>query len=748
MKNNIYFYINDNKVKDTKNKKNIIDYLDSMKIEIPYFCYHNKLTIAGNCRMCIIELKNSSKPLISCSMNIVNEMEIYTNSPLVKKARENILEFLLFNHPLDCPVCDQGGECDLQDQSMLFGTSKKRFFKYKISVTNKNLGPIVKTIMTRCIHCTRCIRFANEIAGIENLGTFGRGSNMEIGTYLNKIFYSELSGNIIDICPVGALTSKPYSFIERKWELNNYKTFDFSDGLTSDLVLSVKNENVITKIVSGFNKNIKLNNWISDKTRFSFEGMFSPERNFSVNLFSKNKYKKFQTWLTIFKEINFLIYFQDHLNKYFYNSNKLFILINTKNVSLEIITILILLEKKHDFIELRKIDTLKLITDFKNNFILNTANKINNLNFSNFCILFNVNTRYEGCNLNLKLRKRYLKGNFRMFSINSFIDLTYPLKTIGSNIKILKKMVEGNHFLCQEIKYSKNPLIICSSQLLQRNDSFIVNKMLNSFNNNIKLINKKWNGLNVLNTNLNESGSYIIKNFRSFTEVDYINSLGIFFIEISNNLKNILPKIIEIKLLNYINIEKPRKLFLIDQSSLFPISNVQNFNSNLNLNVVIQLPSKNFLEDSGIYINTEGFYKKTMKIILSKLQTKNNWEILRQLLLKLEHVTFLFSNKKNKVINFFFNNKNIFFQYIKFHFFPLINFNFFFNSFESIKKQYSIILNIKFQEIIQKIYKTKIIIWIEDFFLGGNDSYSIFSKVLIKCSKYFRVNLTNFNYAY
>ena len=166
-----YFYVNDLKINNIVKNQNIIDYLESMGILIPHYCYHKNLSVSGNCRMCLIELKNSPKPLVSCAMTINNKMELYTDSPLVKKARENVLEFLLLNHPLDCPVCDQGGECDLQDQSMVFGVSKKRFFKYKRSVTNKNIGPIVKTIMTRCIHCTRCVRFTSEIAGVDDLGT-------------------------------------------------------------------------------------------------------------------------------------------------------------------------------------------------------------------------------------------------------------------------------------------------------------------------------------------------------------------------------------------------------------------------------------------------------------------------------------------------------------------------------------------------------------------------------------------------
>lgn len=195
------------------NKVSLIAYLISNGISIPHFCYHNELSIAGNCRVCLVELKNSPKPVVSCAINakscLLNN-KVFYDSVLLKKARENILEFLLLNHPMDCPICDQGGECDLQDQSLFFGLTRKRFYKFKRIVSNKDLGPIVKTVMTRCIHCTRCIRFANEITGVEELGIFGRGTLSEVGTYVNQILTSELSGNVIDLCPVGKLTNTNY----------------------------------------------------------------------------------------------------------------------------------------------------------------------------------------------------------------------------------------------------------------------------------------------------------------------------------------------------------------------------------------------------------------------------------------------------------------------------------------------------------------------------------------------------------
>jgi len=254
-----------------KPNSTVLEACETVGIEIPRFCYHEALSIAGNCRMCLVEVEKSPKPVVSCAMPVMAGMKIFTNTPLVKKAREGVLEFLLLNHPLDCPICDQGGECDLQDQAMLFGNDRSRFYSFKRSVEDKNVGPLIKTIMTRCIHCTRCVRFAAEIAGVEDLGTTSRGTHTEIGTYIEKVFQSELSGNIVDLCPVGALTSKPYAFTSRPWELKIAESIDVNDAIGSNIRIDFK-ETEIMRILPRFNQEIN-SEWISNKTRFSFDGL-------------------------------------------------------------------------------------------------------------------------------------------------------------------------------------------------------------------------------------------------------------------------------------------------------------------------------------------------------------------------------------------------------------------------------------------------------------------------------------------
>ncbi|XP_015750666.1 PREDICTED: NADH-ubiquinone oxidoreductase 75 kDa subunit, mitochondrial-like, partial [Acropora digitifera] len=239
-------------------------------VEIPRFCYHDRLSVAGNCRMCLVEVERSMKPVASCAMPVMKGMKVKTDSPVTRKAREGVMEFLLVNHPLDCPICDQGGECDLQDQSMAFGNDRSRFvdnkFSGKRAVEDKNVGPLIKTIMTRCIHCTRCIRFASEIAGVDDLGTTGRGNDMQVGTYVEKMFKSELSGNVIDLCPVGALTSKPYAFTSRPWELRKTDSVDVMDAVGSNIVVNTRCGEVM-RILPRMNEDIN-EEWISDKTRY------------------------------------------------------------------------------------------------------------------------------------------------------------------------------------------------------------------------------------------------------------------------------------------------------------------------------------------------------------------------------------------------------------------------------------------------------------------------------------------------
>ena len=261
-------YINDIKYHVIKNST-LIHEMSRQNIEVPRFCFNEYLSIAGNCRLCLVEIKNNIKPIASCAVTVSENMFIYTNTTLVKEARENVLEFLLINHPLDCPICDQGGECDLQDQAFVFGSDKGRYYEHKRAVLDKYCGPLIKMIMTRCIHCTRCVRFFEEVSGSSFFGMFNRGSNMEIDLFRKKNLVNfEMSGNVIDLCPVGALTSKASAFLYRSWELSYSYTIDFFDSYCSDIRIDFKNDYQAIRVLPNIHV---YNNFITDKTRFFFD---------------------------------------------------------------------------------------------------------------------------------------------------------------------------------------------------------------------------------------------------------------------------------------------------------------------------------------------------------------------------------------------------------------------------------------------------------------------------------------------
>jgi len=738
-----YFYVNNIKINNIEKDRNIIDYLENLNIRIPHFCYHQSLSVAGNCRMCLIELKNSPKPLISCAMVITNKMEIFTESPLVKKARENILEFLLLNHPLDCPICDQGGECDLQDQSMIFGTSKKRFYIYKRSVNNKNLGPIVKTVMTRCIHCTRCVRFANEIAGIQDLGVFGRGNSMEIGTYIEKIFNSEISGNVIDICPVGALTSKPYSFFDRIWELKNVFSIDYSDGLNINTQISIKNDSLITKISPNLDTQEFIETWISDKTRFSFDGMFSSERLSTLVLTNEKFYlNNSLSWKQMFKEIILTFYFKNHFFKHFLEVPILTLVIN-HSISMELLNFLMLLEKKYEFIKLKQITTNNSNKDLTTNLLINSANITAKLTSSNLILLIGLNTRLESSTLNIKLRQRFLKGNCKVFTINSLVDLTFPTINLGSNINIFKNIIEGTHFFCQELKFVKNPILIYNSTLLSRNDSSIIDFFINSLNNNIKIQTDSWRGINCVSSALNEVGINLTGLIKPFKQDDFMHSSGLYFID-SNIYSIAIIKLLELKILNYFKIEKYYTKYIIEQNNI----SYKNFNktkcNKINNYVYIGLPNFTLFEDSGMYQNSEGVFKNMIQIIpsLTKI-SKSNWQILRRLFSYVDKNLFL---EKKVILNF--GSYSTLKKFSNFQIFPESSFNNGNITSLNLKSNKLLILK-KYskQNFNKKLFKTKTILWLDDFYIGGRDLYSKFSKVMIVGSKSLRLTVTNFTYS-
>ena len=439
--------------KSVKKDTTVLQACNFLNIDIPKFCFQENLEIAGNCRMCLVEIKNSPKPVASCATPVMEGMQIFTNTPLVKKARESVLEFLLINHPLDCPICDQGGECDLQDQTLYFGSDRSRYFELKRVVEDKNCGPFIKTIMTRCIHCTRCVRFANEICGIDNLGTTGRGNKTEISFYTNNVFNSEFSGNIIDLCPVGALTSKPFAFKARSWELKKKKSIDILDGIGSNLVVQTFNNNVV-RILPKLNKNINIE-WITNKARFFFDSI-KYQRNKTPLLKENGNFKEI-TWEKTFEILKDRLFIDPSQQKVFIGN-----LIDIKS-----------LYSFKNFLNHLGINNIEYSTDFKGKANISsnimsdyTFNKsMNNLSKSDLCLLVSCDPRKEGSILNLNLRNNVKKNNLQVFSIGNKLDLTYSVNNLGLDITNIIKILEGKHSFCQNIMNSKNFTIIVGSQI-------------------------------------------------------------------------------------------------------------------------------------------------------------------------------------------------------------------------------------------------------------------------------------------
>jgi len=630
---------------------------------------------------------------------------------------------------LDCPICDQGGECDLQDQSFFFGFSKKRFFNFKRVVTDKNIGPIVKTVMTRCIHCTRCVRFASEIAGIEDMGMFGRGVHSEIGTYVTKTFQSELSGNIIDLCPVGALTAKPYPFIGRSWELKNIKSIDFSDSFGVDLQIFLKNNKII-KILPGFSNSINSTNWISDKTRFSFDGMFSPERVLHGFINTNFKVK----WKDLIEEIIYFIYFKDHLNKHFFKFHDL-VIVFSSNISLEVLTLLKIFSQKYSFIKLRLDNSSVKLNDLEETFVLDQTQLNSNFETSTVCLLIGINTRYESPVLNLKLRKRYLKGNFKVFSLNSDLNLTFPTTNLGNNLNQLKQIVEGTHMLCQTLTTKSIPSILISSEILKRKDSYELIKLLISFKSNLNKVHNKSVNINVLNTSLNNSGISYIDIFKKISKADFFNSLGIYLLNI-NDISSNLKTILELKLLNYYNNEYFTPKLLVKQNNGF------NFDTTLfNPNTYINLPNNVFFSTTNTYLTSEGIFKQNIKFLSSTKQTKDDWQIIRKLFSKTKNINF-FSNKSwNNKISFNCNNFFKFKSYSNILFFAS-NILTKFNKLKVSKNP--VLLDHKYKTLKMKVYNTPFRLWLDDFYIGGKDLYSKHSITMINCSNILKKNQNNF----
>ena len=452
--------------------------------EIPRFCYHERLSIAGNCRMCLVEMERSPKPIASCAMPVGDGMVIRTNTPLVEKARKGVMEFLLINHPLDCPICDQGGECDLQDQAMAYGFDRSRFIENKRAVKDKDLGPLVETHMTRCIHCTRCIRFATEVAGVEELGATGRGEHMEVGTYVEKALSSEMSANIIDLCPVGALTSKPYAFNARPWELTKTESVDVMDAVGSNIRVDGRGAEVM-RILPVLNEDIN-EEWISDKTRFACDGL----RRQRLDRPYVRRDGKLQpaSWDEAFQAI---------ASRVAGMSGDKIAAIAGDMVDGESMTALKDLMERlgSPNLDCRQ-DGAALDARARAGYLFNST--IAGIDQADACLLVATNPRWEAPIINARLRKRSLMGGFPVGVVGPDVDLTYRTRHLGAGPQTLQEIADGSHAFCQALQSAARPMVIVGQGALTRPDGARVLGAARRIADRFGMVADGWNGFNVL----------------------------------------------------------------------------------------------------------------------------------------------------------------------------------------------------------------------------------------------------------
>ena len=555
--------------------------------EIPRFCYHDKLSIAGNCRMCLVEIEKAPKLVSSCTMPLMDGMSIITNSEKVKAGRKGVMEFLLINHPLDCPICDQGGECDLQDQAMYYGFDKSRYHENKRAVDNKNMGPLVNTIMTRCIHCTRCVRFATEVAGVPEIGMLGRGENAEITTYLEQSITSELSGNVIDLCPVGALTSKPYQFKARPWELKRTDSIDIFDAIGSNIRIDSRAQEIL-RVTPRANDLIN-EEWITDKVRFNYDGYY--QQRIDQPYIRKNGKLEPVSWSDALKS----------LKQKLKQSKPLSIIGDHVDIETGYAVKKFMKNFGENNVECRT-DNQAIIQNNIESIRFNTP--LTEIENADLIILGGTNPRIEAPIINHKIFKAY--NNFaEIFNIGENLDLNYPTHQIGNDLSNL-----NSEDLQKALKKSKNPLMIIGSGFLSNIQDVKTLKALFEFSYKNKIITEEKNNLNFLTPHASRIGNLLLGNT---TNID------------CQPLSSINKKDFDI-ILSF----GSEVIANSDFENLFKVYFGHHGDEGA-LKADIILPTPLYTEKYGTFVNIEGRPQEAKKCHNPIGQAKEEWAILKEL---------------------------------------------------------------------------------------------------------------------
>ncbi len=572
---------------------------------VPRFCFHERLSIAGNCRMCLVEVKGGPpKPAASCAMGVRDlrpgpngeTPEIFTNTPMVKKAREGVMEFLLINHPLDCPICDQAGECDLQDQAMAFGTDGSRYRENKRAVENKYIGPLVKTIMTRCIHCTRCVRFTTEVAGISELGLTGRGEDAEITTYLERAMTSELQGNVIDLCPVGALTSKPYEFQARPWELNKTESIDVMDALGSNIRVDTRGREVM-RIMPRLNEQVN-EEWISDKTRFIWDGLRT--QRLDRPYVRVNGRLQAASWSEAFAAVKAAVAKT--------SAAKIGAIAGDLANVEELYALKSLMTKLGSVnIDARQ-DGVALDPKFgRASYIFNPT--IEGIEQADAILIIGSNPRFEASVLNARILKRQRQGGLQIGLIGEQADLRYAYNYLGAGSDTLAQVASGKDKFFDVLKNAQRPLILIGQGALTGETGEAVLAQAAQLANAVGAVSEEWNGFAVLHTAAARVGALdlgFVPGEGGAKAADMVGQMDVLFLAGADELD------------------------LSNKGSSFVVYIGTHGDAGAHAADVI-LPGSTYTEKSGTYVNTEGRVQLANRAGFAPGEAKEDWAILRAL---------------------------------------------------------------------------------------------------------------------
>jgi len=570
-------------------------------IEIPRFCYHERLSIAGNCRMCLVEVKpGPPKPAASCALPAGDGMEVLTDTDMVKKARKGVMEFLLINHPLDCPICDQGGECDLQDQAMAYGFEGSRYEENKRAVKDKYMGPLIKTIMTRCIHCTRCVRFISEVAGVDDIGLLNRGENAEISS-LEKAVGSELLANVIDLCPVGALTSRPYAFNARPWELKKTESIDVMDAVGSNIRVDVRGNEVL-RVLPRLNEDVN-EEWLSDKSRYACDGL-GRQRLDTPYVRNANGMLETATWDAAFAAI------AERLKGV--SGDRIAALAGDLCDTESMFALKQLMEALGSpNLDCRQ-DGAALDPSVRAGYLFNTT--IAGIEEADACLIVGSNPRWEAPIINARIRKRWLRGGLKAGVIGPQVDLTYPAEYLGAGRDTLRAVADGSHPFAEVLRQAERPMLILGQGALARSDGAVMLSLARRIADALRLVKDGWNGFNVLHTAAARVGGL---------DIGFVPESG------GRDTAGIISGCGagDIDVLYLLGADE------IDMAALgnaFVIYQGHHGDAGAHRADVI-LPGAAYTEKSGTYVNTEGRVQVAKRAAFPPGDAREDWAILRAL---------------------------------------------------------------------------------------------------------------------